>query len=146
MSVSPVFTAPLLSSSTTSKVFPSPLKLYCAYISVDAVVREAFAAVIKAARSAVDVPSASTYVPTEVILILSVPVAKSVIVSAVASVIPVSSLAKTKVSDLDPPVSVSAPPLPVIVSAPLSQTSMSAAAVPNMVAATFPSIVTFSKL
>ena len=50
---------------------------------------------------------------------------------------------KTNVSDLDPPVSVSAPPLPVIVSAPASPTRVSAAAVPRIVAATLPSIVTF---
>ena len=58
--VSPVFTVPLWSSSITTNVLPSPLKLYCAYISIEVVGKDASAAVIKAAKSAVPVPSAST--------------------------------------------------------------------------------------
>ncbi|GIS10298.1 MAG: hypothetical protein CM15mP114_10800 [Alphaproteobacteria bacterium] len=49
MRVSPVLTAPLLSSSITTSVLPSPLKLYSAYISMDVVGNEASASVMNAA-------------------------------------------------------------------------------------------------
>ena len=58
--VSPVFTAPLLSSSITTSVLPSPAKLYSAYISMDVVGNDALASVMNAARSALPAPSAST--------------------------------------------------------------------------------------
>ena len=57
---------------------------------------------------------------------MSLPETKSVIVSAVASVIPVSPVEKINVSALFPPVSVSAPPLPSSTSTPSSPVSVSA--------------------
>ena len=76
--------------------------------------------------------------------IISFPETKSVIVSAVASVIPVSPLLNTKVSCLLPPVRVSAPARPSIVSAPSSPMRVSAFIDPRSVAYTLPSIVIFS--
>ena len=66
-------------------------------------------------------------------------------VSAVASVMPVSPVERQMYQNALP-VNVSAPPLPVITSAPASPISVSAVEVPRIVAATFPSILTFSKL